>query len=45
MLKTTARMRRLEENRVMLETLTSIERASADPSLIDHATDAALLLG
>jgi len=45
MLKAAAKMGWLDENRVMLETLTSIKRAGADLILTYHATDAARLLG
>jgi porphobilinogen synthase len=44
MLKAAAKMGWLDENRVMLETLTSIKRAGADLILTYHATDAARLL-
>jgi porphobilinogen synthase len=44
MLKAAAKMGWLDENRVMLETLTSIKRAGADIILTYHAMDAAKLL-
>jgi len=44
MLKAAAKMGWLDENRVMLETLTSIKRAGADLILTYHALDAARLL-